>query len=76
VKTWVNLPNSPHDSDPPAGHDPLIGQSSGARFVRLPRDPDPPDDEVPLPADPWVVMTGGGYFFTPAVSALSGALAE
>jgi Dyp-type peroxidase family len=76
VKTWVNLPNSPHDSDPPAGHDPLIGQSRGARFVRLPRDPDPPDDEVPLPADPWVVMTGGGYFFTPAVSALSGALAE
>jgi Dyp-type peroxidase family len=76
VKTWVNRANAPHDSSPPTGHDPLIGQSSDPRFVRLPHDPDPADDEFALPAEPWVVMTGGGYFFTPAVSALSGALAD
>ena len=33
-------------------------------------------EEFPLPEEPWVVMTGGGYFFTPPISALSGALAE
>lgn len=76
VKTWVNLPNSPHDSDPPTGQDPLIGQGSAPRFVRLPHDPDAADEKFTLPDETWVVMTGGGYFFTPPVSALSGALAE
>jgi Dyp-type peroxidase family len=76
VNTWVNRPNSPHDSEPPTGHDPIIGQSSDSRFVRLPHDPDPGDLEFGLPEEPWIVMTGGGYFFTPPISALSGALAE
>jgi Dyp-type peroxidase family len=76
VKTWVNRSNAPHDSLPPTGHDPVIGQSGDPRFVRLPHDPDPAADEFSLPDQPWVVMTGGGYFFTPPISALSGALAE
>jgi Dyp-type peroxidase family len=71
-KTWVNRANSPHDSDPPTGLDPLIGESAGARFVRIAGD----DQQIDLPAEPWVVMTGGGYFFTPSISALSGALVE
>jgi Dyp-type peroxidase family len=75
TQTWVNRPNSPHDSDPQMGLDPLIGQAS-ARFIRLPLDDEPSDDrQMDLPTDPWVVMTGGGYFFTPSVSALGGVLA-
>jgi deferrochelatase/peroxidase EfeB len=71
-KTWVNLDNSPHDSIPPTGHDPLIGQSTGLRFIRLAL----AEEQIDLPAEPWVVMTGGGYFFTPSISALAGALVE
>ncbi len=70
--TWCNLPNSPHDSDPPTGHDPLIGQSPGPRFVRCALDPDP----ITLDPDPWVLTTGGGYFFTPSLSALAGLLSQ
>jgi Dyp-type peroxidase family len=72
TKTWVNLDNSPHDSTPRKGDDPLIGQKPDQRFVRLPLD----DDQIDLPQEPWVIMTGGGYFFTPSISALSGALVE
>jgi hypothetical protein len=58
------------------GHDPLIGETAGARFIRLPVDGDAThDQQMGLPEDAWVVMTGGGYFFTPSVSALAGALA-
>jgi Dyp-type peroxidase family len=78
TQTWVDGENSPHDSDPPMGHDPLIGQAAGARFIRLPVDGDTGHDQqmaLPDPDNAWVVMTGGGYFFTPSVSALAGALA-
>ena len=34
------------------------------------------DVQLSLPTDPWVVMTGGGYFFTPSISALAGALSQ
>lgn len=77
TKAWANRRNAPHNSNPSKGQDPLIGQSSGQRFVRLPRDGDPTHDEqFILPAQAWVEMTGGGYFFTPSISALSGALTE
>jgi Dyp-type peroxidase family len=81
TKTWANRPDSPHDSLPPTGHDPLIGQNSKPRFVRLPTgtgaDGDhPASQSFDLPADPWVLMTGGGYFFTPSISALAGPLAD
>jgi hypothetical protein len=72
TKTWLNRADSPHDSIPLAGHDPLIGESHERRFVRLPLD----GNQIDLPQEAWVVMTGGGYFFTPAISALSGALVE
>lgn len=75
TKTWVNRDNAPHDSDPPAGTDPLIGQSSQPRFVRLPGGGDPVEDlQVELPDPAWVRMTGGGYFFAPSITALSNEL--
>jgi deferrochelatase/peroxidase EfeB len=75
--TWVNQADAPHHGDPETGHDPLISQKIGARFIRLPIDGDVTrDQQIALPEDAWVVMTGGGYFFTPSVSALAGALAD
>jgi deferrochelatase/peroxidase EfeB len=77
TKTWANRRNSPHNSEPNTGHDPLIGQSNDPRFVRLPHDEDPTRDELfDLPEQAWVLMTGGGYFFTPPISALSGPLSQ
>jgi len=77
TQTWVNAANAPHDSEPQTGHDPLIGQNTDPRFIRLPVDDDVTHDlQIPLPEDAWVVMTGGGYFFTPSVSALAGDLAD
>ncbi len=70
TKTWVNLANSPHDSIPPTGHDPLIGNSHERCFVRLPLD----DNRIDLPEEPSVVMSGGGYFSTPSISALFGGI--
>jgi Dyp-type peroxidase family len=72
TKTWINRENAPHDSEPHTGHDPLIGQSPDPRFVRVASD----DQQIDLPKEPWVITTGGGYFFTPCISALSGALVE
>jgi len=75
--TWVNQADAPHHGDPETGHDPLISQKVGARFIRLPIDGDVDrDQQIDLPEDPWVVMTGGGYFFTPSVSALAGPLTD
>jgi len=69
TKTWVNQENAPHDSDPATGQDPIIGQSSSPRFIRCAL----VDEKIQLPA-PWIVTTGGGYFFTPSISAISNKL--
>lgn len=75
--TWVNQADAPHYAEPLTGHDPLISQSANTRFIRLPTDGDVANDQrLDLPEDAWVVMTGGGYFFTPSVSALAGMLAD
>ena len=71
TKTWANRDNSPHNSIPTTGHDPVIGQSARQRFIRCALD----DQPIDLP-EPWVVTTGGGYFFTPAVSAIEGVLSD
>jgi hypothetical protein len=50
--------------------------------TRCSRRPPPADmsssmtKKIDLPQEPWIVMMGGGYFFTPSISALSRALAE
>ncbi len=80
--TWANRDNAPHDSTPKTGQDPLIGQSDEPRFALMPADNNPAnidvtnDHNLQLPPDPWVIMTGGGYFFTPSISALTGALCQ
>jgi deferrochelatase/peroxidase EfeB len=77
TQTWANEANAPHDSIPQTGHDPVIGQNAAGCFVRVPVDDDVSRDaQLSLPVDPWVVMTGGGYFFTPSISALAGALSQ
>jgi hypothetical protein len=77
TQTWANQANSPHVGNPPGGHDPLIGQNVAGRFVRVPVDGNVNhDQQLTLPQNPWVLMTGGGYFFTPSISALAGALSE
>ena len=77
TQTWANAPNSPHDSEPNTGHDSVIGQNAAGCFIRVPIDSVVANDvQLSLPTDPWVLMTGGGYFFTPSISALAGALSE
>jgi Dyp-type peroxidase family len=77
TQTWANKANAPHDSTPPTGRDPLIGQNAAGRCIRVPVDDDVANDrKLQLPQDPWVIMTGGGYFFTPSISALAGALCQ
>src|SRR5262245_36146795 len=43
MKTWANRDDAPHHTEPRAGHDPLIGQSAGRRFVRI------HDEQIDLP---------------------------
>ena len=70
-------PNSPHDSEPNTGHDSVIGQNAAGCFIRVPVDAVVENDvQLSLPTDPWVVISGGGYFFTPSISALAGALSQ
>lgn len=70
---WVNHPVQPNFG----GHDPVIGQRDERgrreRFI-----------DVPLPGggmrrvricDEWVVPTGGGYFFSPPIGAITSVLA-
>jgi len=68
---WTNLPSNPSDG----GHDPIIGQNGGA--IRTRRFDLVSANGQRLTIDiekEWVIPTGGGYFFAPSISALSGIL--
>jgi hypothetical protein len=74
IKNWVNNPNFKQAG---VGVDPVLGQSEGAdggrrRTFNLRVGLD--DHQVTAPED-WVIATGGGYFFSPSVSAMQKALA-
>jgi hypothetical protein len=71
-QSWTNDPLQPEGG----GHDPLIGQEDvGARrrYVEIPRESDGAPVRIRIDREV-VVPTGGGYFFSPSVSALSGVL--
>lgn len=72
---WTNSMNQPQQG----GHDPLIGQRDGplgdrTRQIEL-LGTDGSTETINLPID-WVIPTGGGYFFAPAVSILTNILAQ
>jgi Dyp-type peroxidase family len=61
--------NNPRFKKPNTGVDPMIGQAHGERgdiTTVLPGEQTP--EEIKLGR--WVMTTGGGYFFTPSISAL------
>lgn len=58
---WVNAPDFPQAGD---GVDPIISQQhDGATFTMPPHGP--------LTLSRWVITTGGGYFFSPSLSAVA-----
>jgi Dyp-type peroxidase family len=73
---WVNNPGFPGNPDgqPPedSGHDPILGQNpdgvSRDRSFTI-QMKDGQNVKLDLPKD-WIIPTGGGYFFTPSISAL------
>jgi deferrochelatase/peroxidase EfeB len=75
VSSWANDPSRPKM---PGGNDMLIGQNSvpadGVRRCSLFGSG---LQQAQLSASQqWVIPTGGGYFFMPSISALSGVLAK
>jgi len=71
LQKWANDQANPNEGlapDPGYGIDPIIGQlaSSPKRYVIVGKT----HQRVTLPALPWVLPTGGGYFFTPSRTAL------
>ena len=72
TQAWVNNPDFRENE---AGFDPIIGQNNKASDrarpfkVALKKNGKPELVEVTAPQD-WVIPTGGGYFFSPSISAL------
>ena len=73
TRAWLNNPNLQDGGD---GHDPIAGQNGNrtapSRHFQLPvvgESGDLQKIRLELPAN-WVTPTGGGYFFTPSLSAL------
>ena len=64
VQRWLN---DPHLPVPDAGQDPIAGQGNDSTGVVL-RSSNAPS--APFDMQHYVSMTGGGYFFTPSLSAV------
>jgi len=65
--TWMNQADAPEGF----GHDLLVGQNLAGRAAQR---PDFEGEDVQLTAGQttWVTPTGGGFFFSPAISVLAG----
>ena len=72
TRRWANSPIQPNFG----GHDPIIGQSDrrGAR-TRFIDFPTPRGARRFRLQDEWVIPTGGGYFFSPPIEAITAVLA-
>jgi Dyp-type peroxidase family len=74
---WMNNTNFPPNLPPAVppeaepGHDAILGQSTdpATRDRTITLQAPGQNSEVKLPTD-WVIPTGGGYFFSPSISAL------
>lgn len=68
--------NHPRDPNPEGGEDPIIGQTieneRRERYVQV-RAANKNPITLTLPPD-WVITTGGGFFFSPAISVIAGVL--
>jgi hypothetical protein len=68
--TWANHPFNPNGA---GGHDPIIGQGNRLigedRFLAV-RAPGQPPQNITVRGD-WVIATGGGFFFSPSISAIA-----
>ena len=83
---WMNqavLPDNPSGHAEGLGNDMLVGQGIVDRtrfaYIRIATpNSGPPDDHkisnAQMDVKDWVVPTGGGYFFTPSLSAMRGVL--
>jgi hypothetical protein len=73
TRRWCNSPIQPNEG----GHDPVIGQRDArgdrTRVIDVPTSDGPV--RVSLDRD-WVIPTGGGYFFSPPIGALTTVLGE
>ena len=74
-KSWANDASFPSSG---GGEDPIIGHGAEEhqrhRFVDI-RASGQPAETLDLPAD-WVMPTGGGFFFSPSISAINNVLAR
>ncbi len=77
TRNWVNNPAFSQPNPPEAGFDLVIGQNGqGNRQRTATISLNPVQDKtIQLQANQeWVIPTGGGYFFSPSLSALEGEL--
>ena len=69
-RNWLNNAKFPA---PQTGRDPLVGQPGGANelILRLRGGQGQSTSQVPIMLGQFVTMTGGGYFFSPSIDALT-----